>query len=205
MEGEKTTWGSTSKFSASRSLHLRIKIDFTCNCWRISRKTMLKISLTGSTQGEQWLTLLYKSELTYSCVQSLTKIYRTYLKKNLKNLNSSTLSTATDVSITHLKAYILFLDFSHWQRQTTEDSCQHTWEGSNHKEALQQGISSYLQIVWRMKIPFLLLTEAHQHTRGRTKYFGCFPTFLQKTKNYRPPSCHHNSSDFNGNQTCCIY
>lgn len=45
------------------------------------RKTMLKISLTGSIQSEQWLTFLYKSEVMYSSVQSLTKTYRTYFKK----------------------------------------------------------------------------------------------------------------------------
>lgn len=49
------------------------------------RKTMLKISLTGSTQSEQWLTFLYKSEVMYSSVQSLTKTYRTYFKKKKKN------------------------------------------------------------------------------------------------------------------------
>lgn len=32
MGGQKTTWGSSSKFSASWSLHLGIKIDFACNC-----------------------------------------------------------------------------------------------------------------------------------------------------------------------------
>lgn len=57
------------------------------------------------------------------------------------------------LSVTHLKAYILFLDFSHWQKKTTEDSCQHTWKRSHHKETLKQGISSYLQIVWRRRIP----------------------------------------------------
>lgn len=103
-----------------------------------------------------------------------------YLKKNptTPNLNSLALSSATDVSVAHLKACVLFLDFTHWQRP------QRTPASMLEKEVIiKRNYNKVFHFICKQCEEGKYYSDSVRSTRSRrTKYFGCFPKLLMKTK-----------------------